>query len=935
MERACQCLIAALLTALSLSAQARSLGGVVTDPSGAVVPGALVQLRGPGGERRTQADASGQYRFSSLPGGRYEFRVMAKGFAPHEERSVEIAASATLDVRLSVQAEYLVVNVEEEAARVNTDPVQNAGALVLGQTELEALSDDPEEFARQLRALAGPGGKILIDGFSRGKLPPKASIREVRINSNPFSAEYDSPGTDRIEIFTQPASSRFSGQAFFIFNNQSLNTRSPLLAQSSLPPYEQKSFAVNFQGPIRKAKASFGLDLDHRAASEDAFVLATRLDNNFDPVSVNETVPRTQTQTSVSPRLDYSLTPGNTLMVRFQHSALEFGKQGVGDFDLASRAYNQTTGDNLLQAAETAVLSPRAVNESRFQYGHTRRAVAVENPQPALIVQGAFNGGGAQVGNSKTRTVGWEFSNITRYTRRSHSVALGLRARQELLSDTSMSNFGGTYTFFGGDGPELDANGQPVAGTSIGLTALERYRRTLALQAFGFSPAEIRALGGGASQFSLNAGAPATSVRQFDIGLFWNDDWRLASNLTLSYGLRYEAQTNLGDLADWAPRFGVAWAIGGRGGKPAKTVVRAGFGVFYDRQADTIILQALRYNGVMQQSYLILNPDFFPLAPAPPVLSSTRQPQQFHLLDTGLVAPRTYQASVSLSRQFNRYFRLSADYISSRGVHLERSRNINAPFDGVFPYSDPQIRLLTGSDGSSRTNQLLINPNLNYKKFLLFGYYELAHGMSDAEGLPANLYNLRAEWGPSSLSDVRQHAVIGLGIPLPWKVRLFPLLTASSGLPYNITTGQDNNGDGFASDRPGVVSGLDAVQCKGGSLRYVAPFGCLDQSPIIGESILGRNAGRGPVTANLDLRLTRNWAFGRKGETSARRGGSSRSGKYRLELSASAKNVLNHSNWAAPSGDLSSPFFGQYRSLALSGGSAYNRRLDLQLGFSF
>jgi hypothetical protein len=363
--------------------------------------------------------------------------------------------------------------------------------------------------------------------------------------------------------------------------------------------------------------------------------------------------------------------------------------------------------------------------------------------------------------------------------------------------------------------------------------------------------------------------------------------------------------------------------------------VRAGFGVFYDRQADTLILQARRYNGVTQQSYLILNPDFFPLAPAAPVLSSTQQPQQFQLLDPGLVAPRTYQASVSLSRQFNRYFRLSADYISSRGVHLERSRNINAPFNGVFPSSDPQIRLITESDGFSRTNQLLINPNLNYKKLLLFGYYEFSSGMSDAEGLPANPYNLRAEWGPSSIGDIRHHAVIGIGTRLPWKVRLFPLLTVSSGSPYNITTGQDNNGDGFASDRPGVVRGLDVLRCKGGSLRYVAPFGCLDLSPNIGEPILGRNAGRGPVTANLDLRLTRNWAFGRRGETSAQRAGSSSSGKYRLELSASAKNVLNHSNWAAPSGDLSSPFFDQYRSLALSGTSAYNRRVDLQLSFNF
>src|SRR5262249_55503188 len=150
---------------------------------------------------------------------------------------------------------------------------------------------------------------------------------------------------------------------------------------------------------------------------------------------------------------------------------------------------------------------------------------------------------------------------------------------------------------------------------------------TLLFQRAGLSPQLIRLYGGGASQFSLSAGTPTTALNQFDIGLFVNDDWRIKPNLTLSYGLRYETQTNISDLADFAPRVAIAWGVGGGAGKTTKTVVRAGFGVFFDRLADTITLATDRYNGVTQQSYLIPNPDFFPTIPA----QLTRQPQQLQL----------------------------------------------------------------------------------------------------------------------------------------------------------------------------------------------------------------------------------------------------------------------------------------------------------------
>ncbi len=190
-----------------------SLQGVVTDPSGAVVPGALVQLRGPGTEQRATTDVSGHYNFAALRPGKYVVRVIAKGFSVAQMQDVDLSSPQTLNFQLTIATETQIVNVEDEGRKVSADPSSNGGAIILREKELAALSDDPDELSRQLQAMAGPGagpngGQIYIDGFTGGNLPSKASIREIRVNSNPFSPEYDRPGFGRVEIFTKPGSGR-------------------------------------------------------------------------------------------------------------------------------------------------------------------------------------------------------------------------------------------------------------------------------------------------------------------------------------------------------------------------------------------------------------------------------------------------------------------------------------------------------------------------------------------------------------------------------------------------------------------------------------------------------------------------------------------------------------------------------------------------------
>ena len=972
-----------------------SLRGTITDPSGALVPQALVQLRGRGGEHRSMTDDSGRYTFPTLPAGKYNVRVIAKGFTVGERGDLEISGQTTFDFQLTIEAASQVLNVEDEANRVgvSTDPNSNGGALVLGQKELQALSDDPDELSQQLQAMAGPGagpegGQIYIDGFTGGNLPPKSSIREIRINSNPFSPEYDRPGFGRIEIFTKPGTDAFHGQVFFQYNNQYFNTRSPLYVQSSsLPPYKNLFFGGNLSGPIKRGKASFTLDFERRGITENAFILATDLDASLIPQTVNQALLTPQTRTTVSPRVDYAINANNTLVVRYQNVRIGLDNQGAGSFNLPSTAYNEASTEQSVQATETAVLSPSLISEARFQYLRSASKYTGAGNDPSISVPGAFTSGSATVGDSNNRTNKWELSNMTTLTHGTHTIKWGGRLRQSFNNDYAVNNFNGTFTFLGGQGQALDANGQPIPGTSINLTALQAYQLTLLLQQKGLSAPQIRAAGGGASFFSIGAGTPLTRVSQFDIGLFANDDWRIKPNFTLSYGLRYETQTNISDFGDWSPRLGIAWGLDGRANKPAKTVLRAGFGIFYDRLADTNTLNSIRYNGVTQQSYLISEPNFFPVVPPLSLLAGTLAPQTLQLLAPDFKAPRTYQANIGVDRQINSHVRLSANYINSRGVHLLRQTDANAPLPGTntYPYGDDTVRILTESVGFSRTSQLFINPTVNYKKLFLFGFYALSYGKDDNEGMPADPYNLRAEWGPSSFGDVRHRAVLGTGIPLPWKITATPFFNASSGTPYNITTGlPDPSGDGSAVQRPALVD-LSSSACTGASSKYAPGFGCFNLNPAAGTTTLERNAGRGPASVNLSMRLSRTWGFGSFGESGPAdkdapppgiggvRGGpgpggpggggpggggpggggpppggpppsgifgSSSAKRYNLTLTIMAMNVLNHPNFASPNGDLSSPFFGQ--SLSLQGGfgpegasSTYDRKISLQLRLTF
>src|SRR4029079_2749911 len=285
------------------------------------------------------------------------------------------------DITLKVAIEEQKVTVNTDNRELSTEPENNAGAVVLKDADIDALPDDPDDLAAALQALAGPsagpnGGQIFIDGFTGGRLPPRASIREIRINANPFSAEYDRLGFGRIEILTRPGTDRYRGQVSFNFNDDALNARNPF--SDTRPPIQTRQYGGNFGGPISKKKASFFVDFDKRDINDEALIVATVLDANNNIVGFNETVAVPSRRTSFSPRVDYQLNPNNTLVGRYNYTK-NTRITGVGGFSLPSRAYDTQSDEQSIQLTETAIINKTIVNETRFQFEHQSSSQGDDN----------------------------------------------------------------------------------------------------------------------------------------------------------------------------------------------------------------------------------------------------------------------------------------------------------------------------------------------------------------------------------------------------------------------------------------------------------------------------------------------------------------------------------------------------------------------------
>ncbi len=918
-----------LIFAACLSAQTGAVRGRVTDESGAIVPGAVVTLRGPA-SRTTRSDDTGSYAFIGLGPGNYTVQASAPSLAHAPTRLVVRNGAQTIDIVLSVAARNENVTVQENGGpAVSLDAANNASAVILRGADLDALSDDPDDLAADLAALAGPaagpsGGSIFVDGFSGGELPPKQSIREIRINQNPFSPEYDKLGYGRIEIFTKPGADKYRGTVDYNFAHDFWNSRNPYSAAKA--PFLLNEFEGNAGGPITK-RASFTLDAQRNMLDNGAISNAVTVDPQTLAVTSLAGFHTTPDRFfKITPRVDYQLSANHTLTFRYGVTHSDVRDNGIGAFDLVARGYHSQFTNQTVQGAETAVIGT-AVNETRFQYYRSATQAIANTNAPAVLVLGASYDGGATVGRSFDTQNSYEFQNYTSMVRGKHSWRFGVRLRGQTDDSIAPQNFNGTFTF----------------------GSLERYRLTLEGQRLGITPAQIRATGGGATQFSLAAGAPGVSAGQMDLGAFLGDEWRVRPNVTVSLGLRYETQSNIHDARDWAPRVALAWAPGAGKKAKAKTVVRAGIGMFYERFGLGNTLTAARHNGIVQQQYVVPNPDFYPNLPAVSELAGLATTQVIERVSANLRAPYIMQSALTLERQLPANTTVAMTFTNSHGLHLFCSNVLPGP---VF---------LMESAGLYNQNQAIVNVNSKLNAGLsLFGFYTWNRARSNTDGIstfPANPHDFRGEYGPAS-TDVRHRVTAGGSISLKHNIRVSPFAVVQSGAPFDITTGSDlygttlfNARPAFATDplKPGVIA---------------TSYGLLDPNPAPGAALVPRNYGRGPAQISVNLRVAKSIGFGAErggpapvaapqanvgGLGAPPTGGGLRNiigspttpRRFNLTIGLSVRNLLNHTNPGPIVGNITSRYFGSSNQVAGSANgegfyeNANNRRLESQIRLTF
>jgi hypothetical protein len=920
---------------LQAAAQTGVLRGEVVDPSGAVVPKAQVTVSHGARVRATQTRDDGRFVFYTLAPGSYALKITANGFAPLRVQGISVANGMVkeLNLPLVIAALREEVTVEGHAQNVGISPDQNSSSLVFRGKDLNALSDDPNELQAELQQLAGAaagpnGGQIYVDGFAGGQLPPKSSILEIRVNQNPFSSEFDRIGYGRVEIITKPGSEKFHGSLSGYGNTSGTNSANPLV--SDQPAYYMYSYSGDIGGPLGK-NASFLLS---------GFRLDKQNQNMVD--AVNPQNPAAKTTQAVAnpgnilvanPRIDVQAGKHMLSFRDYFYRSNQSGA-GVGALDLPKQAISMTDQENTLQFADTDVVNASLLNQLHLQWRHVRYRQTPDYFTPAVIVSGAFSDGGNSAGTVRDHQDIFELQNFVTATTGNHTLRFGVQLRLDRDTNFSTAGSNGTYTF----------------------SSLAAYQA-----------------GQPSQYYAAVINNPVAHAYVVDGAGFFQDDWRWKPNLMLGLGLRWEGQNWIHDHSNWAPRLALAWSPGRPSSTAAKTVIRAGYGWFYERftvpsafssyAGSPYVMQAIHDDRKNQQSYVVNNPNFFdPAAPVPSsvITSSPAAVPSFHTIDSHFHAAQDMQVGVGVDQQFNRAVTANITYLYTQGVHQYLSSNVTAPnFDAItYNVTGPAPAVYNyqfQSGGVFRQNQFIFNGNIQTSHFVLTGSYTLNQARSDTQGVYSFVSDARnpgLDYGRASFG-VRHRATILESYTAPFGIVIASLFTVQSGVPFNLTTGSDLTGNNQFNARP-------AYGTCGSPGIISTHYGCLDPNPVgKGERMVPFGAGTGPSNLLFDMRLSKVFGVGPRTKTeavgstldsnsigdrgigsggAAIRMNASAPRRYNLTFIVGASNLFNFVNLGTPNGVLNSPIFNQSQSLA---GGAFanptpgNRAFIFQTNFSF
>ncbi len=803
---------------------ARPVAGVVVDSTGGVLPGARIEVTDAMGAvvQTAVTDADGTFRVDGLPAGRYQVHAAFPGF---QTTTVTITVGARPPGRVSIM---LPLAGRQEEVTVGTEPLSssaNSDAVAVDQQALDRLPifdrDPIAALSRFLDAgsIATGGVTLVVNGMEVTSLGVSASaIQSIKINQDPYSAEYSRPGRGRIEVLTKPGSQVFHGELNTVVRDGRLDARN---AFAATPPSEHRRILEGMlSGPVGKStRASFVLSGNADAETQQAVIAALGPEGEIRAAS-----PQPNSRALASGSVTFQRSRTTLISVRSSYEDQNDRNRGIGGTTLASAGTNYLHHEAAVVYNQQTILRSSLILQYQILAGHELEPTTSATSEPGIVVAGAFTGGGAQVQQHRTESH-VQASETLSWTRGSHVVQTGFQVPDwSLRTFDDTSDFGGTYYF----------------------ASLDAYRA-------GLPYAFVQQRGNGHQVFLEKV-----------LGVYLKDDWQIDPALTMSLGLRYDWANYFRDNNNVGPRASLAFSPGGS----KVNVIRAGFGVFYDKLGPVPVVDVRNFQPGGLQRVVLTNPPYpDPFIGAGP----SAAPPSIVQFAPDIQVPHTLQYSLSFEHRF-KTLTASVTYSGSRGRDLFRSRDVNAPASPDYSVRpDPSYGVVRRIESDGRLRGQSLQVMLRGKSARWFNgqaQYTLSRTNTDTGGLnwfPANDYDLSGEWARADFD--RRHQLMLLGSITPGRICDLGLsVTLQSGAPYTETLGGDvfNNGRGNA--RPDGVA---------------------------------RNSLQGAGYADVDLRLSRDLPIAKGTRARA------------VTIGLDVFNLLDRVNYGSYVGTVSSPLFGQ------------------------
>lgn len=864
----------------SAAAQARDAKLVVTvnDQTGAVLPGAKVSLTGIEDATRAltlkpmMATDRGLATIDNLAPGRYSLRVEFDGFESAFVPDVRLRSGETKrTVTLGLKKLDQEVTVQRDKQTSAADPRSLTFGSTLTREQIEALSDDKDEMERQLREMAGGDAVFRVDSFEGGRLPDKSQIKAIHISRDQFAAENHSAGGISIDIVTQAGAGPWRMNSNYSLRDSALDGRNPLVARKG--PTRNQNLGIGGGGTLIKNKLSTSFNIGERHSYSTPLMYYRA--SNGELISEVADIRTPSMGREIYADMTYALTKDQTLRVFYSQSDNTQRNGGVGGYDGLERAFNTKNRDHSIRGQEAGPLGRRFVTNTKFMVNWNESSTTSTSDALTIRINDASTLGGAQRRGGRTSTNFMVQSDLD-YVKGMHTVRIGALLNGSSIRSDDSSNYTGTYVF------------ESLAAFNAGR----------------------------ARSYSKRVGDPLVTYSSVQAGVYLQDDIRVRKNLSFSPGIRYEVQSHLRDYAAISPRFGVTWAPF----KSGKTSLRASAGIFHDWLSSNVYEQSLRIDGFRQQELTILNPAY-----PNPGLSGNLSVSNRYLLDPELEMSRSVRFSGGLDQTISPQVRFNATYAYSRVAGILYGENLNAPVNGVRPM--PQfanvIRVL--SDGASRNHSLNTNLSLsfaapsqalqqarfNVRRGSISVNYSIGRSLNNTDGAfsPPSSGDIANEWGPSG-GDIRHRLNVFLNSQALKNLNVSLSAGASSGSPYNITTGVDDNRDQIFNDRPAGV-GRNSARGDGQwnanlNISYSIGFGRRGGGTTAGGSGAGIS---GPIMISGGMAGAMEGM--RVAVMNGAAGGPSAAPKYRLGINLSIQNPTNHANRFGYIGNMSSLDFGR------------------------